>query len=55
MDNILTTLHAEEIMQLRLAHSLGLDRYADIMLGNPQSPDFQVAFNRYYRIRRNKE
>lgn len=48
------TLDATELLQAQLARSLGLDRYADIMAGDPLSPDFQRAFNGYYRIRRNE-
>ena len=48
-------INAEEILQAQLARSLGLDRYADIMHGDPASPVFQRAFNGYYRIRRNEE
>ena len=48
-------LNATEILQAQLAHGLGLDRYATIMNGDPSSPDFQRAFNGYYRIRRNEK
>ena len=42
-------------MRAQLARSLGLDKYAEIMRGDPASPSFQRAFNGYYRIRRNEE
>ena len=48
-------INAKTILQAQLAHGLGLDRYADIMHGDPASPEFQRAFNGYYRIRRNEE
>ena len=48
-------INAKEILQAQLARSLGLDRYASIMEGDPASPVFQRAFNGYYRIRRNEE
>lgn len=48
-------INATEILQAQLARSLGLDRYADIMRGDPASKGFQKAFNGYYRIRRNEE
>ena len=48
-------MNANEILQAQLAHSLGLDSYAEIMNGDPSSPDFQRIFNGYYRIRRNEE
>ena len=48
-------INAQEVLQAQLARGLGLDRYADIMRGDPASPDFQRAFNGYYRIRRNEE
>ena len=47
-------LDATEILHAQLSRSLGLDRYAEIMAGDPTSPDFQRAFNWYYRIRRNE-
>lgn len=47
-------INAKEVLQAQLARGLGLDRYTDIMRGDPASPDFQRAFNGYYRIRRNK-
>lgn len=43
------------VFELQLARSLGLDRYAEIMRGDPSSPEFQRLFNGYYRIRRNSE
>ena len=48
-------INATVIFQMQLAHSLGLDRYAEIMHENPESFDFQRKFNGYYRIRRNAE
>ena len=48
-------INAAAVLQMQLAHSLGLDCYADIVRGDPNSPDFQRVFNGYYRIRRNKE
>ena len=42
-------------MQAQLARSLGLEKYAEIIRGDPSSPTFQRAFNGYYRIRRNEE
>ncbi len=48
-------LNATQILQIQLARGLGLDRYSEIMLGDPSSPDFQRLFNGYYRIRRNEE
>ena len=48
-------INAKEVLQAQLARGLGLDRYTDIMRGNPASPDFQRAFNGYYRIRRNEK
>ena len=48
-------IYAKEVLQAQLARGLGLDRYAEIMRGDPASPDFQRAFNGYYRIRRNEE
>ena len=48
-------INAKEVLQAQLARGLGLDRYADIMRGDPASPEFRRAFNGYYRIRRNEE
>ncbi len=48
-------IDATQILRAQLAHSLGLDRYKEIMSGDPSSPIFQRAFNGYYRIRRNEE
>lgn len=48
-------LSACEILNTQLASSLGLDRYSEIMNGDPSSPTFQRLFNGYYRIRRNAE
>ena len=47
-------INASEIMLAQLARSLGLDKYAEIMRGDPASPSFQRVFNGYYRIRRNE-
>lgn len=49
------SLSACEILNTQLASSLGLDRYKEIMNGDPSSPEFQRLFNGYYRIRRNAE
>ena len=46
---------ATTILQAQLARGLGLDKYAEIMRGDPTDPDFQRLFNGYYRIRRNEE
>ena len=48
-------IDANKVLQDQLARSLGLDRYEEIMLGDPQSLDFQRFFNGYHRIRRNEE
>ena len=48
-------IDANKVLQDQLARSLGLDRYEEIMQGDPQSSDFQRFFNGYYRIRRNEE
>lgn len=48
-------INASEIMRAQLARSLGLDKYAEIMRGDPASPSFQRVFNGYYCIRRNEE
>ncbi len=48
-------IDAIEVLQAQLAHGLGLDRYAEIMCGDPAAPDFQRSFNGYYRVRRNEE
>ena len=48
-------IDANKVLQDQLARSLGLDRYEEIMQGDPQSSDFQRIFNGYYRIRRNEE
>ena len=48
-------INASEILKAQLARSLGLDKYAEIMRGDPASPSFQRSFNGYYRIRRNEE
>ena len=48
-------INATQILQVQLARGLGLDRYSEIMHGDPSSPDFQRLFNGYYRIRRNEE
>ncbi len=55
MDEGGAMINATEILQAQLARSLGLDKYAEIMRGDPTSPSFQRAFNGYYRIRRNDE
>jgi hypothetical protein len=48
-------INANKVLQDQLARGLGLDRYEEIMQGDPQSSDFQRLFNGYYRIRRNEE
>ena len=48
-------LNATQILQAQLARGLGLDRYSELIHGDPASPDFQRVFNGYYRIRRNEE
>lgn len=48
-------IQAATVLQAQLARSLGLDRYAKIMIGDPSDPHFQRLFNGYYRIRRNEE
>ena len=48
-------INAKAVLRAQLARSLGLERYKEIMCGNPTSPEFQHAFNGYYRIRRNEE
>ena len=48
-------INTKEILQAQLARSLGLDRYMEIMNGDPASSDFQHAFNGFYRVRRNEE
>ena len=48
-------INAAEVLRAQFARGLGLDRYADIMQGDPESPDFQRLFNGYYRVRRNEE
>ena len=48
-------INASEIMRTQLARSLGLDKYAEIVHGDPASLSFQRSFNGYYRIRRNEE
>lgn len=48
-------INTNDILRKQLAQSLGLDRYSEIMDGDPSSPEFQRRFNGYYRIRRNAE
>lgn len=48
-------INANKVLQDQFARGLGLDRYEEIMQGDPQSSDFQRFFNGYYRIRRNEE
>ena len=47
-------INANKVLQDQLARSLGLDRYEEIMRGDPQSSVFQRFYNGYYRIRRNE-
>ena len=53
--NAVPFLSTESVLKTQLAKSVGLDRYAEIMHGDPASPEFQQSFNGYYRIRRNAE
>ncbi len=48
-------INATEVLQAQLARSLGLDSYAQIMRGDPTTPEFQRFFNGYYRVRRNED
>lgn len=48
-------INAEKVLQTQLAHGLGLDRYSEIMCGDPASQEFQKAFNGFYRVRRNEK
>lgn len=48
-------ISASTVLESQLARSLGLDRYAEIMHGDPSSIEFQKLFNGYYRDRRNEE
>ena len=48
-------INATEVLRAQFARGLGLDRYAEIIQGDPESPDFQRLFNGYYRVRRNEE
>ena len=48
-------INATEVLTIHLARSLGLERYAEIMQGDPASSTFQHLFNGYYRVRRNEE
>lgn len=48
-------INADKVPQNQPARGPDLDRYEEIMQGDPQSSDFQRFFNGYYRIRRNKE
>ena len=47
-------INAIEILQEQLSRSLGLDRYTEILYGDPTAEAFQHTFNGYYRIRRNE-
>ena len=54
------SLSATELLELQLAKSLGLDRYAELlnaakMTDVSLNPEFQRSFNGFYRVRRNKE
>ena len=51
--------NAAEVLEKRLASSLGLDRYAEIMRKSKATDistdsDFQHLFNAFYRVRRNE-
>lgn len=48
-------ISAKSVLETQLALSLGLDRYDEIMHGDPSSEGFQRLFNGYYKIRRNEE
>ena len=53
-------LDANRLMENRLARSMGLDKYADIMEASRKKDvssdtSFQRAFNAFYRVRRNAE
>lgn len=48
-------ISAQSVLETQLARSLGLDRYEEIMHGDPSSAVFQRLFNGYYRIRRNEK
>ena len=48
-------ISAKSELETQLALSLGLDRYDEIMHGDPSSEGFQRLFNGYYKIRRNEE
>ena len=57
----MTDLHfnAAEVLEKRLASSLGLDRYAEIMKNAKttnisEDGEFQHLFNAFYRVRRNE-
>lgn len=57
----MTDLHfnAAEVLEKRLASSLGLDRYAEIMKNTKttnisEDGEFQHLFNAFYRVRRNE-
>ena len=54
------TFDVNEVLRQRLAASLGLESYADIMNYVHQTDvendmDFQRTFNAFYRVRRNEE
>ena len=51
--------NAAEVLEKRLASSLGLDRYAEIMkkaktTNTSEDREFQRLFNAFYRVRRNE-
>ena len=51
--------NAAEVLEKRLASSLGLDRYAEIMqkaktTNISEDREFQHLFNAFYRVRRNE-
>ena len=48
------SLDPDHILKEQLSRSLGLDKYAKIIRGDLQSPEFQRLFNGYYRVRRNE-
>ncbi len=54
MKKTMLQLSAGTLLENRLAHSMGLDKYADI-LEAARSKDVSRAFNAFYRVRRNAE
>lgn len=48
-------IDATKILEEALSRSFGLPRYIEIMTGNPETPEFQIMFNGYYKVRRNTD